>query len=74
MTIIPKPNIYNNSSAGCGTCDIDSRDDNNSTPAHKAAGNGQLRVMKWLLDHDGDLTAQNNDGETPKEVAKRFGK
>jgi ankyrin repeat protein len=49
---------------------IDIRDQGNNTPLHKACErNSTLTVVKLLMDHGASLTAINNNGETPLDVA-----
>ncbi|XP_066935935.1 ankyrin repeat domain-containing protein 42-like isoform X1 [Clytia hemisphaerica] len=57
-----------------GVASINERDDRNSTPLHKAAGCGQIEVVKWLIDKGADTSLLNRAGETVKDVALRFGK
>lgn len=39
--------------------------DRGDTPLHLAAGNGNLRVVKELLEHCVDINSRNNNGSTP---------
>lgn len=57
-----------------GVVSVNERNDKGSTPAHKAAGNGHVEVLQWLIEQGADLTIVNSAGETPKDVARRFGR
>ncbi|KAE8627850.1 hypothetical protein XENTR_v10007182 [Xenopus tropicalis] len=57
-----------------GIININERDDKGATPLHKAAGQGQLECLQWLLEMGADYNITNEAGETPKDVAKRFAK
>eukprot|EP00116_Pleurobrachia_bachei_P004051 sb/3464313/ len=59
---------------GSGLYSVNARDDHLSTPAHKAAGHGQVEALKWLILHGADVDLENGSGETVKDVAKRFAK
>jgi len=59
---------------GSGLYSVDARDDHQSTPAHKAAGHGQVETLSWLIDNEADIELVNASGENVKDVAKRFGK
>lgn len=37
-----------------------------------AAGNGHLHVLQWLVEMGANMTIQNQAGETPRDVARRF--
>ncbi|KAK2842363.1 hypothetical protein Q5P01_012563 [Channa striata] len=52
----------------CGV-DVDSRDIDGWTPLHAAAHWGQEEVCTLLADHMCDMTAVNNVGQTPLDVA-----
>jgi ankyrin repeat domain-containing protein 42 len=56
-----------------GIAGINDRDDTNSTPAHKAAGSGHVECLRWLMEMGADMSLLNEAGETPREVAKRYG-
>ncbi|XP_064412906.1 ankyrin repeat domain-containing protein 42 isoform X2 [Latimeria chalumnae] len=56
----------------CGVININERDDRGSTPMHKAAGQGHLDCLQWLVEMGGDHNITNDAGETPKDIAKRF--
>ncbi|KAH0625229.1 hypothetical protein JD844_033534 [Phrynosoma platyrhinos] len=51
---------------------INERDDKGSTLLHKAAGQGHLHVLEWLINREADCDIANDAGETPKDIAKRF--
>ena len=55
-----------------GVVNINERDDKGSTMAHKAAGQGHLRVLQWLIENGADLKIVNQSGESARDVAKRF--
>jgi ankyrin repeat protein len=44
-----------------------------STPLHRASARGHVTVVRVLLEHDADVTAQNEDGSTPLHLASRWG-
>ncbi|XP_013805785.2 ankyrin repeat domain-containing protein 42 isoform X3 [Apteryx mantelli] len=55
-----------------GTININERDDTGSTLMHKAAGQGHIHCLQWLIEMGADCDITNEAGETPKDVAKRF--
>ncbi|XP_062423351.1 ankyrin repeat domain-containing protein 42 [Rhea pennata] len=55
-----------------GIININERDDTGSTLMHKAAGQGHLHCLQWLIEMGADCDITNEAGETPKDVAKRF--
>ncbi|KAG8453080.1 hypothetical protein GDO86_004770 [Hymenochirus boettgeri] len=55
-----------------GIININERDDKGATPLHKAAGQGRLECLQWLLEMGADYNITNEAGETPKDIAKRF--
>jgi ankyrin repeat domain-containing protein 42 len=57
-----------------GHCGINDQDMWGATPAHKAAGNGHIKCLQWLLDSAADVHLRNRNGETPKDIARKFGK
>ncbi|XP_062495165.1 ankyrin repeat domain-containing protein 42 isoform X1 [Pezoporus occidentalis] len=57
---------------GSGVININERDDEGSTLMHKAAGQGQIQCLQWLIEMGADCDITNDAGETPKDVAKRF--
>ncbi|XP_053168705.1 ankyrin repeat domain-containing protein 42 isoform X3 [Hemicordylus capensis] len=50
---------------------INERDDKGATLLHKAAGQGHLHVLEWLINREADCNIANDAGETPKDTAKR---
>jgi ankyrin repeat protein len=44
------------------------------TPLHRAAGEGQLKVMRLLLDAGAEADSRNDDGWTPLHVAAVYGR
>lgn len=55
-----------------GVININERDDKGASIAHKAAGQGHIHVIQWLIDNGADLKIANQTGELPLDVAKRF--
>ncbi|XP_077307528.1 ankyrin repeat domain-containing protein 42 [Lithobates pipiens] len=55
-----------------GIININERDARGATPLHKAAGQGRIECLQWLLEMGADYNITNEAGETPKDVAKRF--
>ncbi|NXJ43130.1 ANR42 protein, partial [Ciconia maguari] len=55
-----------------GVININERDDKGSTLMHKAAGQGHIHCLQWLIEMGADCDIMNDAGETPKDVAKRF--
>ncbi|XP_005108190.1 ankyrin repeat domain-containing protein 42 isoform X2 [Aplysia californica] len=55
-----------------GVVNINERDDKGSTLAHKAAGQGHIRVLQWLIEMGANMNITNQAGETPRDVARRF--
>ncbi|XP_077030135.1 ankyrin repeat domain-containing protein 42 isoform X2 [Agelaius phoeniceus] len=56
-----------------GVININERDDKGSTLLHKAAEQGHIHCLQWLVEMGADCDITNDAGETPKDVAKRFG-
>ncbi|CAF1539547.1 unnamed protein product, partial [Didymodactylos carnosus] len=56
-----------------GVVNINERDERGATMAHKAAGQGHLTVLQWLLEMGAATDIATNSGETCKDVARRFG-
>lgn len=56
-----------------GVVHIDERDERGATLAHKAAGQGHLEVLRWLREMGASMEVTTQSGETPKDVARRFG-
>jgi len=52
--------------------DVDFRNHCQATALHAAAGNGQLKCVKFLLDAGADADARDEIGETPADVAIRM--
>ncbi|CAI8043204.1 Espin, partial [Geodia barretti] len=48
---------------------VTSKDNNGDTPAHDAADNGKIEMLKLLLESGADLYAVNSDGNTPYSLA-----
>ncbi|XP_005379857.1 PREDICTED: ankyrin repeat domain-containing protein 42 isoform X2 [Chinchilla lanigera] len=55
-----------------GIINFNERDDNGSTPMHKAAGQGHIECLQWLIKMGADNNITNKAGERPSDVAKRF--
>ncbi|KAM6157490.1 ankyrin repeat domain-containing protein 42 [Rhynchocyon petersi] len=55
-----------------GVININERDSNGSTPMHKAAGQGHIACLQWLIKMGADSNITNKAGEKPSDVAKRF--
>ncbi|XP_026696900.1 ankyrin repeat domain-containing protein 42 isoform X1 [Athene cunicularia] len=55
-----------------GVINVNERDDKGSTLMHKAAGQGHIHCLRWLMEMGADCDITNDAGETPKDVAKRF--
>ncbi|XP_068786672.1 ankyrin repeat domain-containing protein 42 isoform X5 [Struthio camelus] len=55
-----------------GIINMNERDDTGSTLMHKAAGQGHIHCLQWLIEMGADCDITNEAGETPKDVAKRF--
>ncbi|XP_035185421.1 ankyrin repeat domain-containing protein 42 isoform X3 [Oxyura jamaicensis] len=55
-----------------GVININERDDKGSTLMHKAAAQGHVHCLQWLLEMGADCDITDDGGETPKDVAKRF--
>lgn len=51
---------------------INSREAFNVTPMHCAAGAGLFELVKVLLKHNPDLTAENEFGQTPSQRALKY--
>ncbi|CAH8436479.1 unnamed protein product [Schistosoma haematobium] len=56
-----------------GTVKIDERDEQGATPLHKAAGQGHLKIIQWLRENGADPKLRNELGESPADVARRYG-
>ncbi|XP_019384089.1 PREDICTED: ankyrin repeat domain-containing protein 42 [Crocodylus porosus] len=55
-----------------GITNINERDDKGSTVMHKAAGQGHINCLQWMIEMGADCDITNEAGETPKDVARRF--
>ncbi|KFO83534.1 Ankyrin repeat domain-containing protein 42, partial [Buceros rhinoceros silvestris] len=55
-----------------GVINVNERDDKGSTLMHKAAAQGHIHCLQWLIEVGADCDITNDAGETPKDVAKRF--
>nr|XP_017508734.2 ankyrin repeat domain-containing protein 42 isoform X1 [Manis javanica] len=55
-----------------GVININERDNNGSTPMHKAAGQGHIECLQWLIKMGADSNITNKALEKPSDVAKRF--
>ncbi|XP_037232671.1 ankyrin repeat domain-containing protein 42 isoform X3 [Falco rusticolus] len=55
-----------------GVININERDDKGSTLMHKAAEQGHIHCLRWLIEMGADCDITNDAGETPKDLAKRF--
>ncbi|CAL1542991.1 unnamed protein product [Lymnaea stagnalis] len=55
-----------------GVININERDDKGATLAHKAAGQGHIHILQWLLEMGANMNITNQAGETPCDVARRF--
>ncbi|XP_062950384.1 ankyrin repeat domain-containing protein 42 [Cynocephalus volans] len=55
-----------------GVININERDDNGSTLMHKAAGQGHIECLQWLIKMGADSNITNKAGERPSDLAKRF--
>ncbi|CAF4702274.1 unnamed protein product, partial [Rotaria sp. Silwood2] len=52
---------------------MNERDERGATLAHKAAGQGHLKILQWLIEIGASMELTSQSGETPKDVARRFG-
>ena len=55
-----------------GVVNINERDERGATLAHKAAGQGHLHILQWLLEMGANMELATQSGETPKDIARRF--
>lgn len=55
-----------------GVVNINERDDKGSTLGHKAAGQGHINILMWLIEMGANMNITNTAGETPRDVARRF--
>ena len=56
-----------------GIVNVNERDERGATLAHKAAGQGHLEILQWLIEMGASMDLTTQSGETPKDVARRFG-
>jgi ankyrin repeat domain-containing protein 42 len=56
-----------------GVININERDEHGSTLAHKAAGQGHLEIIRWLIEMGASMDLTCQSGETPKDIARRYG-
>ena len=49
--------------------DINAKNQYNMTPAHKAARNQNIEVIKLIISNGGDINTRNNLGMTPAHCA-----
>ena len=56
-----------------GVVSVNERDERGATLAHKAAGQGHMAVLQWLMEMGASMELTTQSGETPKDVARRFG-
>ncbi len=56
-----------------GVVNVNERDERGATLAHKAAGQGHLEILQWLIEMGASMDLTTQSGETPKDVARRFG-
>ncbi|XP_070221297.1 ankyrin repeat domain-containing protein 42 isoform X3 [Bos mutus] len=54
-----------------GVININERDNNGSTLMHKAAGQGHIECLQWLIKMGADNNITNKAREKPSDVAKR---
>ncbi|CAF3866860.1 unnamed protein product [Rotaria magnacalcarata] len=55
-----------------GVVNINERDERGATLAHKAAGQGHVDILRWLMEMGASMDLATQSGETPKDVARRF--
>ncbi|XP_075402492.1 ankyrin repeat domain-containing protein 42 isoform X3 [Tenrec ecaudatus] len=55
-----------------GIININERDHNGSTLMHKAAGQGHIECLQWLIEMGADSNITDKAEEKPSDVAKRF--
>jgi ankyrin repeat domain-containing protein 42 len=55
-----------------GVVSVNERDERGATLAHKAAGQGHLQILQWLIEMGAALDLTTQSGETAKDVARRF--
>lgn len=52
---------------------IDQVDKNGNTPLHRAAGQGDIKTVKFLINAGANLSIENKDGITPQDIAQKIG-
>ncbi|CAF2801233.1 unnamed protein product [Rotaria sp. Silwood2] len=50
---------------------MNERDERGATLAHKAAGQGHLKILQWLIEIGASMKLTSQSGETPKDVARQ---
>jgi len=56
-----------------GKADPSNQDDHGDTPLHKAATNGHMKTVRWLVEQGGaDVLIRNKMGKTPAQCAVRI--
>ena len=53
--------------------DINARSNDDRTPLHNAAQDGNIQVVLFLLEHGADVNARDNLGDTPSKLGSDFG-
>ncbi|NXI46934.1 ANR42 protein, partial [Galbula dea] len=56
---------------GSGVVNVNERDEKGSTLLHKAAAQGHVHCLQWLIEMGADCDITDDAGKTPKDVAKR---
>ena len=54
--------------------EVNQQDRKGATPLHRASECGHVKVITALLAAGADKTIKNEDGKTPHDVAKEYGK
>ncbi|WAR27946.1 ANR42-like protein [Mya arenaria] len=55
-----------------GISNINEQDEKGSTAAHKAAAQGHVHILQWLMESGADLTLRNTQGRTALDVARKY--
>ncbi len=50
--------------------DVNAKDKSGLTPAHYAARNGHLKILKILINKKADVKVKDEDGRTPIDYAR----